>query len=101
MAYEGSRLSAYSNPSSLSAAANTTPSGHVSTQTLLNALHTSYSQSKALSLESSTSLVVNSFLTTAQQGPDGERGGTVDSELARRAWEHARRRCEDGLVVLA
>ena len=27
-------------------------------------------------------------------------GGTVDIELGRKAWEHARRRAEDGCIVL-
>lgn len=99
MAYEGSRMSTYSNNSNLSRGGPST-SAQVSTQTLLNALHTSYSQSKPLSLESSTSLVVNTWLTATPGGPDGQQGGTIDTEIARRAWEHARRRAEDGCIVL-
>ena len=72
----------------------------MSTQTLLNALHTSYSQSRPLTLETSTSLVVNTWLNAAREGPDGRQGGTVDPDIANRAWEHARRRAEDACVVL-
>jgi chitin synthase len=32
---------------------------------------------------------------------DDRIGGTVDLELGRKAWEHARRRAEDGCIVLA
>ncbi|KAL9088703.1 MAG: hypothetical protein Q9159_002954 [Coniocarpon cinnabarinum] len=99
MAYAASRLSSYSNNSNLSRA-TPLPSAQVSTQTLLNALHSSYSQSKPLNLESSTSLVVNTWLAAAREGPDGRLGGTVDSEIASRAWEHARRRAEDACIVL-
>ena len=99
MAYEGSRISTYSNNSNASRSGPST-STQVSTQTLLNALHTSYSQSKPLNLESSTSLVVNTWLTAAKEGPNGHLRGTIDAEIAHRVWEHARRRAEDGCVVL-
>ncbi|CAI4216911.1 unnamed protein product [Parascedosporium putredinis] len=46
------------------------------------------------------SVVVNTWLTAAQAGPDGKVGGTVDRNLAARAWEHARRRAEDGCIIL-
>ncbi|KAL1305421.1 hypothetical protein AAFC00_002307 [Neodothiora populina] len=72
----------------------------VSTTTLLNALHTSYTQAQPYSLESSTSLVINTWVTGLNAGPDGVSGGLVDAELAHRAWEHARRRAEDGCIVL-
>lgn len=98
MAYEGNRLSTYSNLSNNSRA-NPSHSAQVSTQTLLNALHTSYSASKPLALESSTSLVVNTWLNAAREDA-GRPGGTVDADLAHRAWEHARRRAEDGCIVL-
>ena len=75
-------------------------STQVSTTTLLNALHTSFSSGQPYPLESSTSLVVNTWLTASQTGADGRIGGTVDVELARRAWEHARRRAEDSAVLL-
>lgn len=73
----------------------------VSTTTLLNALHTFYSTGQPYPLEIGTSLVVNTWLTVVNPNPDGRPGGTVDRELAQRAWEHARRRAEDGCIVLA
>ena len=76
------------------------PSQQLSTTSCLNALHTAYTSSLPFPLEASTSLVVNTWLTGSSTGPDGRYGGTVDGELARRAWEHARRRAEDGCVVL-
>jgi chitin synthase len=72
-------------------------SSQVSTTTLLNALHTIYTSGRVYPLESSTSLVVNTWLSAAESAT-GE--STVDQELARRAWEHARRRAEDGCIVL-
>lgn len=72
----------------------------VSTTTLLNALHSSFSSGQPYQLESSSSLVVNTWVTASSTGPDGRYGGTVDAELARRIWEHARRRAEDGCVIL-
>lgn len=65
-----------------------------STTTLLNAIHNIYLASQPHQLESSTSLVVNTWLNAAQTGP------TVDQALAARAWEHARRRAEDGCIIL-
>ena len=62
--------------------------------TLLNAVHNTYLSSQPDGLEASTSLVVNTWLTAAQAGP------TVDASLAARAWEHARRRAEDGCIIL-
>ncbi|KAK2603773.1 hypothetical protein QQS21_004058 [Conoideocrella luteorostrata] len=66
----------------------------VSTTTLLNAIHNIYLTSQPHQLESSTSLVVNTWLTAAQANP------TTDPTLASKAWEHARRRAEDGCVIL-
>lgn len=66
----------------------------VSTTTLLNAIHNIYLNSQPHQLESSTSLVVNTWLTAAQANP------TVDPTLASKAWEHARRRAEDGCIIL-
>jgi chitin synthase len=66
----------------------------VSTTTLLNAVHNIYLSSHPHELEASTSLVVNTWLTAVQSGP------TVDAALAARAWEHARRRAEDGCIIL-
>lgn len=72
----------------------------ISTTTLLNALHVAYTSGQAYHLDAGTSLVVNTWLMVARPGPDGREGGTVDAELARRAYEHARRRAEDGCIVL-
>lgn len=66
----------------------------VSTTTLLNAIHNIYLSSQSHQLDASTSLVVNTWLTASQAGP------TIDASLATRAWEHARRRAEDGCVIL-
>lgn len=66
----------------------------VSTTTLLNAIHNIYLSSQPHSLDASTSLVVNTWLTAVQSGP------AVDASLSARAWEHARRRAEDGCVIL-
>ncbi len=95
------RMSTYSNSS--------TPTGirsvgqhatQVSTTTLLNTLHTIYTSAQSYRLDASTSLVVNTWLTAANSDAGGRRGGTVDHDLARQAWEHARRRAEDGCIVL-
>ncbi|KAF2861641.1 glycosyltransferase family 2 protein [Piedraia hortae CBS 480.64] len=79
-------------------AANT--SKQMSTTTLLNTLHSTYGTSEPYELEASTSLVVNTWVTGNSTGPDGRFGGTVDGDLARKVWEHARRRAEDACVVL-
>lgn len=75
-------------------------SSQVSTTTLLNGIHNIYLSSQPYRLDAGTSLVVNTWLTAAQTGPDGRTGGTVDTTLAARAWEHARRRAEDGCIIL-
>lgn len=75
-------------------------STQVSTTTLLNAVHTIYTSAQAYRLDASSSLVVNTWLTATQIDQYGKTGGTVDSGLAVRAWEHARRRAEDGCVIL-
>ena len=75
-------------------------STQVSTTTLLNALHTAYASGQPYRLDASTTLVVNTWLTAANPSVHGHEGGTVDNELARQAWEHARRRAEDGCVIL-
>lgn len=100
-------MAAYNRMSTFSSLSNSTPRpGHnppshqVSTSTLLNALHTAYAQREPYYLEASTSLVVNTWVTASEVGPDGRFGGTVDVELGRKAWEHARRRAEDGCIVL-
>ncbi|KAF2137175.1 glycosyltransferase family 2 protein [Aplosporella prunicola CBS 121167] len=100
-------MAAFNNRmSTFSSLSNTTPRpGHglshqVSTSTLLNALHNAYIQHEPYCLEASTSLVVNTWATATAVGPDGRYGGSVDLELGRKAWEHARRRAEDGCIVL-
>lgn len=92
-----SRMSMYSTTS----AAGPRPGqpSQVSTTTLLNALHTSFSVGQPYHLEASTSLVVNTWVN-ARSLINDRIGGTVDLELGRKAWEHARRRAEDGCVVL-
>ncbi|KAF7715533.1 Chitin synthase [Penicillium ucsense] len=72
----------------------------VSTTTLLNALHSFYTAGQPYQLDSATSLVVNTWVTAATTLPDGRNGATLDRDLAVRAWEHARRRAEDGCIVL-
>ncbi|KAF2109855.1 chitin synthase-domain-containing protein [Lophiotrema nucula] len=74
-------------------------STQVSTSTLLNALHTTYGISQPYNLEASTSLVVNTWVNARTLFND-RIGGTVDLELGRKAWEHARRRAEDGCIIL-
>lgn len=66
-------------------------SQQVSTTSLLAQLNTTFANGQPYPLESSTSVVVNTWAS----------GGIVDEELARKAWEHARRRAEDGCIVLA
>ncbi|KZF23502.1 glycosyltransferase family 2 protein [Xylona heveae TC161] len=73
----------------------------VSTSTVLNAIHTIYSSSQPYPLDASSSAVVNTWLHAARTDAAGNPGGIVDGDLAKRAWEHARRRAEDGCVVLA
>src|SRR3569833_2766997 len=58
-------------------------STQVSTTTLLNAVHNIYLSSQPYRLDAGASL-----------------GGTVDAALSARVWEHARRRAEDGCVIL-
>lgn len=98
MAGTANRMSMFSNPSSptalRSAAQHAT---QVSTTTLLNTLHTIYTSAQPYRLDASTSLVVSTWLTA---GVDGDQGGVVDTDLARQAWEHARRRAEDSCIVL-
>jgi hypothetical protein len=98
-------MSMYSNTSSgpglprnLNSAAQ--QSSQVSTTTLLNAIHTIYTSGQPFPLDASTSLVVNTWLTASQPDQEGRTGGTVDGALSARAWEHARRRAEDGCIVL-
>jgi chitin synthase len=78
----------------------TQQSSQVSTTTLLNTIHNIYTSSQPYQLDASTSLVVNTWLTATQVDQDGRVGGVVDAALAVRAWEHARRRAEDGCILL-
>ncbi|EKD21610.1 uncharacterized protein L3040_004834 [Drepanopeziza brunnea f. sp. 'multigermtubi'] len=98
------RMSTYSNTSSYQGQRNVNPaaqpSAQVSTTSLLNAVHTIYTSGQPYRLDSSTSLVVNNWLTASQPDPEGRIGGTVDAGLSARAWEHARRRAEDGCILL-
>lgn len=75
-------------------------STQVSTTTLLNAVHTIYTSGQPYKLDASSSLVVNTWLTASQPDHEGRVGGSIDGELAARAWEHARRRAEDGCIFL-
>lgn len=75
-------------------------STQVSTTTLLNTVHNIYLSGQPYALDAATSLVVNTWLTAAQISPDGRVGGTVDAALGLRAWEHVRRRFEDGCIIL-
>jgi chitin synthase len=98
-------MSMYSTASSLqgvprNANSAAQQSTQVSTTTLLNAIHTIYTSGQPYRLDASTSLVVNTWLTASQADHDGRTGGTVDRALAVRAWEHARRRAEDGCILL-
>lgn len=89
---------------SSSAALGQRPAGQqaaqISTTTLLNALHSIYASGQPYQLDTSTSLAANTWLTASTPGPNGDIGGTVDADLAVRAWEHARRRAEDGCIIL-
>ncbi len=67
-----------------------TVSHQVSTTSLLAQLNTCFANGQPYPLESSASLVVNTWAS----------GNVIDEELARKAWEHARRRAEDGCIVL-
>jgi chitin synthase len=76
------------------------PPSQISTTTLLNTLNSAYKNGRSYQLEASTSLVVNTWVNSKSIVND-RIGGTVDLELGRKAWEHARRRAEDGCIVLA
>ena len=93
-----SRMSTYSVASN----GGTRPgnsSAQISTTTLLNVLNSCNQRSQPYNLESSTSIVVNTWVNARSMIND-RIGGTVDIELGRKAWEHARRRAEDGCIVL-
>ena len=94
-----SRMSVYSTASNVAGRSGNPSPSQVSTTTLLNNLNTCFRTNQPLHLEASTSLVVNTWVN-ARSNIDGRIGGTVDLELGRKAWEHARRRAEDGCIVL-
>lgn len=96
------RYSTYSNNSSQVGAARSAAQQptQVSTTTLLNALHTIYASGQTYQLDSATSIAVNTWLTALNPDAQGRTGGAVDADIASRAWEHARRRAEDGCVIL-
>lgn len=96
------RYSTYSNQSSLVGAGRSTAQQptQVSTTTLLNSLHTIYSSGQTYQLDASTTVAVNTWLTAANPDAHGRIGGIVDAQSASRAWEHARRRAEDGCIIL-
>jgi chitin synthase len=96
------RYSQYSNaPSTVGAARSAAQQpAQVSTTTLLNALHTIYASGQTYRIDASTSIAVNTWLTATNPDAQGRVGGTFDEEIARKAWEHARRRAEDGCIVL-
>lgn len=96
------RYSTYSNTSSAVGGPRTAPqhSTQVSTTTLLNSLHAIYTSGQTYQLDVSTSLAVNTWVTAINPDAQGRTGGTVDAEIANRAWEHARRRAEDACIIL-
>jgi len=93
-----SRMSVYSTASA--APHGGAQPSQTSTTTLLNTLNSAFKNGRSYNLEASTSLVVNTWVN-AKSIIDNRIGGTVDLELGRKAWEHARRRAEDGCIVLA
>ncbi|KAI9733812.1 MAG: hypothetical protein M1818_007079 [Claussenomyces sp. TS43310] len=98
------RMSTYSNitspPGGVRHINPAQQSSQVSTTTVLNTVHSIYTSSQPYQLDASTSLVVNTWLTATQVNRDGRTGGVIDASLAARAWEHARRRAEDGCIIL-
>ena len=98
MSFVNQRMSVFSTASGPGPRPTNT-STQVSTSTLLNALHTHFASGQPYPLESSASLVVNTWVNVRKL-LDGRIGGTVDLELGRKAWEHARRRAEDSCIIL-
>ncbi|KAJ4253433.1 hypothetical protein NW762_010591 [Fusarium torreyae] len=64
------------------------------TLALLDAIHTSYLQSKSFQLDTRTSVAVNSCRTSSSADL------IVDRFLGVKVWEHARRRAEDNCILL-
>ena len=94
-----SRMSVYSTASASAPRGGPQPT-QTTTTTLLNTLNSAYKNGRSYQLEASTSLVVNTWVNS-KSIIDDRIGGTVDLELGRKAWEHARRRAEDGCIVLS
>ncbi|KAI2922996.1 CAZyme family GT2 [Aspergillus niger] len=94
------RFSVYSSHSTGVSSARPSAPSTVTTTTLLNALHAYYNSGQPYQLDAGTSLVVNTWVTATRANANGQEGGTIDRDLALRAWEHARRRAEDGCIVL-
>lgn len=94
------RFSVYSSHSTGVSSSRPSAPSTVTTTTLLNALHAHYNSGQPYQLDAGTSLVVNTWVTATGANPNGQEGGTIDRDLAHRAWEHARRRAEDGCIVL-
>ncbi|KAF3051869.1 hypothetical protein E8E11_010740 [Didymella keratinophila] len=95
-----SRMSVYSTASAANPQRGGIQSSTQSTTTLLNLLNSSFKSGQPYSLEPSTSLVVNTWVN-AKTMENGRIGGTVDLDLVRKTYEHARRRVEDGTLVLS
>jgi len=96
------RYSTFSNNSSQVGGARSAAQqpAQVSTTTLLNALHAVYASGQTYQLDASTSLAVNTWVTASNPDAQGRVGGTVDAQIAFKAWEHARRRAEDACIIL-
>ncbi|ROW02350.1 hypothetical protein VSDG_02612 [Cytospora chrysosperma] len=96
------RMSMYSVASDMPGAPRGTgqQSVQVSTTTLLNSIHNIYVESQPYHLDAGSSVVVNTWLTANPPPPNPSTGGTIDTTLGARAWEHARRRAEDGCIIL-
>ncbi|KAF3768175.1 family 2 glycosyltransferase [Cryphonectria parasitica EP155] len=97
------RMSMYSVASEMHGASRGTgqQSTQVSTTTLLNSIHNIYIEGQAYGLDASSSVVVNTWLTANPPPPNPPTGGTIDTSLGVKAWEHARRRAEDGAIILS
>ncbi|KUI54886.1 Chitin synthase 6 [Cytospora mali] len=96
------RMSMYSVASDMPGAPRGTgqQSVQVSTTTLLNSVHNIYVENQPYHLDAGSSVVVNTWLTANPPPPNPSTGGTIDTALGARAWEHARRRAEDGCIIL-
>ncbi|ROW14539.1 hypothetical protein VPNG_03193 [Cytospora leucostoma] len=96
------RMSMYSMASDKPGAPRGTgqQSVQLSTTTLLNSVHNIYVESQPYHLDAGSSLVVNTWLTASPPPPNPSTGGVIDTTLGARAWEHARRRAEDGCIIL-